>query len=250
MLTGNNPVSGPPFTTNYNHLYRFDILRWRGNYSFKNPFFYFCPMALQNEIKKALQITLPGEASHKKMLPPSRKLVVAPEKRDRLKHSSVLLALYVENNDLYGCLIKRPIHMKNHAGQIALPGGRVEKGESAVETALRETYEEIGVKPEHIEILGTLSELYVEVSNFLIQPMVGWLRKKPVFSINKNEVEKMVLFPLLKYKNHFEKVEMQTNTGTFEVPCIKFDGEIIWGATAMILSEFYDIMEDLSFTPE
>jgi len=140
--------------------------------------------------------------------------------------------------------------MKNHAGQIALPGGRVEKGESAVETALRETYEEIGVKPEHIEILGTLSELYVEVSNFLIQPMVGWLRKKPVFSINKNEVEKMVLFPLLKYKNHFEKVEMQTNTGTFEVPCIKFDGEIIWGATAMILSEFYDIMEDLSFTPE
>lgn len=211
---------------------------------------YFCPMAFQNEIKKALQITLPGETSHKKMLPPSRKLVIDPKKTKKLKHSSVLLALYVENNNLYGCLIKRPRHMKHHAGQIALPGGQIEKGESAVETALRETYEEIGIKPEQIEILGTLSTLYVEVSNFLIQPVVGWLDKKPVFTINKNEVEKMVLFPLLKYKNHYEKTEMPTNRGILEVPCIKFEGEIIWGATAMILSEFYDIMDDLSFIPE
>ncbi len=207
-------------------------------------------MTFRNEIKKALQITLPGEKSHKKMLPPSRKLMVAPEKRNGLKHSSVLLALYIEDNDLYGCLIKRPQHMKHHAGQIALPGGRIEKGESAVETALRETYEEIGIKSEQIEILGVLSELYVEVSQFLIHPIVGWLNKKPFFSINKSEVEKMVLFPLLKYRNNFEKTDMPTNIGTLEVPCIKFDGEIIWGATAMILSEFYDIMEDLSFIQE
>ncbi|QGY45075.1 NUDIX domain-containing protein [Maribellus comscasis] len=207
-------------------------------------------MAFQNEIKKALQITLPGEASHKKMLPPSRKLLAAPEKRHKLKHSSVLLALYVENSNLYGCLIKRPKHMKHHAGQIALPGGRIEKGENAVETALRETYEEIGVHKNQIEILGVLSELYVEVSGFLIQPIVGWLNKKPTFSINKDEVEKMVLFPILKYKNHFEKTSIKTNIGVLEVPCIKFDGEIIWGATAMILSEFYDLMGDLSFIQE
>lgn len=207
-------------------------------------------MVFQNEIKKALQITLPGEASHKKMLPPSRKLVATPDRRKRLKHSSVLLALYVENNDLFGCLIKRPKHMKHHAGQIALPGGQIEKGESAVETALRETYEEIGVEPEKLEVMGTLSELYVEVSQFLIHPIVGWLNKKPVFSINKSEVEKIVLFPLLKYRNKFDTVEMPTNIGTLEVPCIKFEGEIIWGATAMILSEFYDIMESLSFIPE
>ncbi|MCG6186158.1 NUDIX hydrolase [Maribellus maritimus] len=207
-------------------------------------------MAFQNEIKKALQITLPGESSHKKMLPPSRKLVATPEKRNKLKHSSVLLALYVENSNLYGCLIKRPKHMKHHAGQIALPGGRIEKGENAVETALRETYEEIGVHQNQIEILGMLSELYVEVSGFQIQPIVGWLNKKPTFSINKDEVEKMVLLPILKYKNHFEKTSIKTNIGVLEVPCIKFDGEIIWGATAMILSEFYDIMDDLSFIQE
>lgn len=207
-------------------------------------------MVFQNEIKKALQITLPGEASHKKMLPPSRNLVTTPVRRKKLKHSSVLLALYTENNDLYSCLIKRPKHMKHHAGQIALPGGRIEKGESAVETALRETFEEIGVAPENFEILGTLSELYVEVSQFMIHPIVGFLHKKPVFSINKSEVEKMVLFPLLKYRNKFDTVDMPTNIGTLEVPCIKFDGEIIWGATAMILTEFYDIMEALSFIPE
>lgn len=200
-------------------------------------------MTFRNEIKEALQNILPGEVSHKKMLPNSRKLVVSPEKRDNLKNSSVLLALYIENEELFGCLIKRPKHMKYHAGQVALPGGRIEKDESAIETALRETYEEIGIKPEQIEILGNLSELYVEVSNFIIHPIVGWLNIKPVFSINKNEVEKMVLFPLLRYKNNFEKVKIETISGELEVPCIKFNGEIIWGATAMILSEFYDVLE-------
>ena len=205
-------------------------------------------MTFQNKIKKALQITLPGEASHKKMLPSERKLSTTPENEGKLKSSSVLLALYEEKGELYCCLIKRPKHMKHHAGQIALPGGRIEKGESAKDTALRETYEEIGIKPVQIEILGNLSELYVEVSQFLIQPIVGWLTHKPDFRINKNEVEKMILFPLLKYKNQFEGTDIQTNTGTLNVPCIKFEDEIIWGATAMILSEFYDTLEELSFT--
>ncbi len=205
-------------------------------------------MIFQNEIKKALQITLPGEVSHKKMLPPERKLSVTPEKKSKSKSSSVLLALFVENGELYICLIKRPKHMKHHAGQIALPGGRIEKGENAIDTALRETYEEIGINPGQIEILGNLSELYVEVSQFLIQPIVGWLTHKPNFRINKDEVEKIILFPLLKYKNQFEDTDIQTNTGLLNVPCIKFDDEIIWGATAMILSEFYDVLEELSFT--
>lgn len=205
-------------------------------------------MTFQKEIKKALQITLPGEVSHKKMLPPERRLTATPEKKRKLKNSSVLLALFVEKGELFACLIKRPEHMKHHAGQIALPGGRIEKGESAVDTALRETHEEIGIKAEQIEILGTLSELYVEVSQFLIQPIVGWLAEKPNFRINKNEVEKMFLFPLLNYKNQFENTNIKTAVGTLNVPCIKFEGEIIWGATAMILSEFYDVLEELSFT--
>lgn len=194
------------------------------------------------KIRKALSKTLPGLVSHRKMLPLDRELVANPEEQTRLKHSSVLLLLFVENNELNVCLIKRPAHMKHHAGQIALPGGRIEKGETALETALRETEEEIGIPKEQIEILGTLSELYVQVSRFQILPFVGWLHKKPEFNICKNEVEKTISFPLKNMKNNLKEVELKTITGILKVPCIQFEEEIIWGATAMILSEFYDVI--------
>ena len=193
-------------------------------------------------IKKALSQSLPGSASHKKMLPLNRELSAQPDELLRIKHSSVLLLLYIENQELNACLIKRPSHMKHHAGQIALPGGRIEKGETALETALRETWEEIGITGDQIEILGSLSEIYVQVSRFQIHPFVGWLDKKPGFVINKYEVEKMIYFPLKNMKNSFAEVELETITGTLKVPCFKFEDEIIWGATAMILSEFADVL--------
>jgi 8-oxo-dGTP pyrophosphatase MutT (NUDIX family) len=194
-------------------------------------------------IKKALSQGLPGSVSHKKMLPLNRTLQASEHEQKAIKHSSVLLLLFVENNGLHVILTKRPAHMKHHAGQIALPGGRIEKDETALETALRETWEEIGIASEQIEILGSLSELYVQVSRFLIHPFVGWLEKKPEFNINKNEVEKTIAFPLKLIKNSFDEVELSTFSGLLKVPCIKFDDEIIWGATAMILSEFYDAIK-------
>ena len=193
-------------------------------------------------IKRALQKKLPGASSHRKMLPPNRPLTFASQNSKYLKHSSVLLLLFEENNELFACLIKRPQHMKYHAGQVALPGGRIEEGETALETALRETHEEIGISNKKITILGSLSELYVAVSQFLIHPFVGWLNEKPEFRLNHDEVEKILIFPLLRFNNIFEETELETITGTLKVPCIRYDNEIIWGATAMILSEFYDIL--------
>ena len=198
-------------------------------------------------IKKALSQVLPGSVSHKKMLPLNRTLIATDQEQKTIKHSSVLLLLFIENNDLHAVLTKRPEHMKHHAGQIALPGGRIEKDETALETALRETWEEIGISPEQIEILGSLSELYVQVSRFQIHPFVGWLHKKPEFKINKNEVEKIITFPLKLIKNSFDEVELTTFSGPLKVPCVKFDSEIIWGATAMILYEFYDAIK--SYVP-
>ena len=197
-------------------------------------------------IRKALAQKLPGTDSHEKMLPPYRDLEAAEDEKQNAKKSSVLLLLYEENDQLKACLIKRPKHMKFHAGQVALPGGQIEKGETQLQTALRETEEEIGIPPEKIEILGSLSELYVSVSGFLIHPFVGWLNAKPEFTINKNEVEKILLFPVSKYRNTFDQMELKTVTGKLNVPCIKFENEILWGATAMILAEFYDVLRRMT----
>jgi 8-oxo-dGTP pyrophosphatase MutT (NUDIX family) len=195
-------------------------------------------------IKKALAGNLRGILSHQKMMPPNRKLRAADSDKKRLKPSSVLLLLFVENDELFVCLIKRPVTMKHHAGQVALPGGRHEPGETPLETALRETWEEIGITAGKIEILGSLSELFVDVSGFLIHPFVGWLSEKPTFKTNPAEVEKTILFPLLKFKDELDETELETISGKLKVPCFHFEGEIIWGATAMILAEFYDAVED------
>ena len=84
--------------------------------------------------------------------------------------------------------------------------------------------------------------MYVEVSRFQIHPFVGWLKENPVFKINHNEVEKTILFPLKNLQNNFDEVELSTVKGQLKVPCVKYEGEIIWGATAMILSEFADVL--------
>ncbi len=195
-------------------------------------------------IRLALSGGLRGRESHLKMLPTYRTLSLPESESRKLRPSSVLLLLYVERDELFACLIKRPFTMKHHAGQIALPGGRIDPGETAIETALRETSEEIGIKPEQIEILGSLTELEVGVSGYLIYPFVGWLTERPFFTINRDEVEKTIRFPLVHFRNRQEEVELETRSGRMKVPCFRYENEIIWGATAMILSEFYDVLDD------
>lgn len=138
--------------------------------------------------------------------------------------------------------------MKNHAGQIALPGGRIEKGETPIETALRETWEEIGASADKIEILGQLSDLYVHVSKFLIFPFVGYINDFNNLKVNKNEVERTIAFPLNLMESEITETTLRTHSGWLNVPCIKFEGEIIWGATSMILTEFSDAIKKSGFS--
>lgn len=200
-------------------------------------------------IKEALGRPLRGVNSHQKMMPPNRKLHPADTDKHRLKPSSVMLLIFQENDVWYVCLIKRPVTMKHHAGQIAFPGGQIEPGETPLQAALRETREEIGIVPGDIEVLGSLSELFIDVSGFIIHPFVGWLKVTPRFVINKAEVDKILRFPLLKYKNSLGETELVTASGRLKVPCLHFEDEIIWGASSMILSEFIDVLEDDNKNP-
>lgn len=203
-------------------------------------------MFWRDKIEKLLQNELPGELSHRKMLPPERDLIIPDKNSENVQTSGVLLLLFPKDNELYTCLIKRSAKMKIHAGQIGFPGGRLETvDKTPMETALRETTEEIGLPASRIEIIGKLSPLYVSVSNFLIHPFVGWTNKEPTFPINRHEVEKLLFFPLLSFlqKPWVEQVDLPTFSGHAVVPCIPFQNEFVWGATAMILFELVDLLK-------
>jgi 8-oxo-dGTP pyrophosphatase MutT (NUDIX family) len=196
-------------------------------------------------LKSALEGELPGFGAHCKMLPPGRRLKTSDDEMPHVKQSSVLLLLFPQEDELFICLTKRPSTMTIHPGQISFPGGKVEKEDSSPEmTALREAREEIGIDTSRIQMLGKLSDLYVEVSRFSIQPYLAWSDEKPEFDVNFGEVEKLLFFPLTTFirDEEIQEVMLDTVTGPLQVKYYPFDGEIIWGATAMILSELIEIL--------
>jgi 8-oxo-dGTP pyrophosphatase MutT (NUDIX family) len=197
-------------------------------------------------LETALRNKQPGISSHLKMLPPGRKLSMPDESKSGVKTSGVLVLLFPEGNEIFICLVRRQPFMKFHAGQIGFPGGKKEKTDIDIaSTAVREASEEIGIQPSLIRILGALSPLFVQVSGFMIYPFVAWSNVRPEFVINHHEVEKLLLFPLLRNLNNQKIITatVETQIGMLEVPAYESDGDIIWGATAMILAEFFDILE-------
>lgn len=201
--------------------------------------------AVKTYLKETLQGELPGVIAHSKMLPPGRQLKTSENELPMVKLSSVLLLLFPENNRLYTCLTRRPSTMRHHPGQISFPGGKVEKEDRSAEmTALREAREEVGINPDEIEILGKLSDLYVEVSRFSIQPFLAWADQKPGFLVDYGEVEELILFPVSDFvaNEAILETELETATGQLRVKYYPFNGEFIWGATAMILSELIEIL--------
>jgi 8-oxo-dGTP pyrophosphatase MutT (NUDIX family) len=202
--------------------------------------------SLKSYLKETLQGELPGIDAHRKMLPPGRRLKSLDHELPSVKLSSVLLLLYPEGDRLYICMIKRPPTMTHHPGQISFPGGKVEKDDVSAEmAALREAREEVGLDPSSVEILGKLSDLYVEVSQFSIQPYLAWADQKPEISDISEEVEALILFPLSDLVNDetiFE-TDLQTSIGMLRIKYYPFNEEIIWGATAMILSELIEILK-------
>ena len=160
--------------------------------------------------------------------------------------SSVLMLIFPDNGVLHTCLISRPATMRNHGGQIAFPGGRYEpSAKSLIHTALRESYEEIGLNDNQLEIIGALTPIYVQVSNFTINPFIGWCESLPGFEIDKREVDELYIIPVEKLMHPTSGLskEVVTTRGTFDAPGFYIDPVFIWGATAMILSEFKEIYQ-------
>ncbi len=199
--------------------------------------------SLFQQLKSQLRNRLPGNSSHIKMLPPGR-LLQMPGLTDNYRESAVLILLFPSVDGIELCLIRRPSTMKNHAGQIAFPGGRREIFDAdLIQTALREAREEIGIDPETVEVAGVLSTVYVQISSFLITPVVGWLSERPEIHTDPSEVAEVIFISLEDISSEVYRCnkEMETMTGILEVPGYEINKNFIWGATAMILAELVDI---------
>ena len=203
----------------------------------------------QIEVSRIKDIDLPGETSQFKMSPPFRKDLVDAnrEKMKYAKKAGVMALFYPENDLTYLMLILRKTYKGVHSAQVGFPGGRVEEGDLNMEhTALRETYEEIGVPQDSIEVLKAMSLMYIPPSNFTVHPFIGIAKRTPNFIKQDTEVEDLIavrLSDLLEDK-FVSDVKVMTSLKTeLEVPAFVLNGHVVWGATAMMLSELKDLLK-------
>jgi 8-oxo-dGTP pyrophosphatase MutT (NUDIX family) len=160
-----------------------------------------------------------------------------------------LLLVYPHDATLHFTLTVRGAELRNHTGQVSLPGGRVDAGESFEDAALREAEEEIGVDPRMVELLGRLTPLHIPVSGYLLHPVVGFTSMRPAFQRAEWEVARIIEAPVnLLSDPRTVKREMRTRAVNgqiieVDVPFYDIDGEKVWGATAMVLAEFSAVLE-------
>ena len=161
--------------------------------------------------------------------------------------AAVLILLYPHQNRWHVPLTLRPAHLPDHAGQVSLPGGALEPGETGAQAALREFHEELGAAGQEIKLLGRLSPIYVQASNFCIEPWVGAADRRPDMIPNATEVEALFEVPLdhLLDPANFGSHERQDRGSTYLAPHFLWQGFRIWGATCMILGELVTILEEL-----
>lgn len=199
-------------------------------------------------IKSELSKPLPGEDFQRKMIPKSRltELRIAPE---NVRQGAVLILLYESEHQLMTTFIVRTDDGGVHSGQISFPGGKYEDADNnLVITALREANEEIGIDTKNVTVLGNLSAMYIPVSNFKVTPVVGYYTGMPVFNISPAEVAGLIHMPLAHFidENNRGLGTVDVRGNNYEVPVFKAGTHQIWGATAMILSEFVQVLKNIN----
>ena len=184
-------------------------------------------------------------------LAPKMRLNYSEEKiKANNPRSAAVLALFypdTENTTSF-LLTLRASYKGTHSSQISFPGGKIEKEDFDLKyTAIRETYEEVGIEMETIKIIKELTEAYIPPSNFLVSPFIGFIDYTPTFILN-NEVEKSIQITLSELLDDSNVIIKNMNTSymkSIDIPCFKFKEYIVWGATAMILSEIKDVLKDI-----
>ena len=202
---------------------------------------------LLQKIKKA---QLGGANAHGVFSPPYREVLTHDQIiKNNPKFAAVNIVLYLRDNEWFFPLIQRTENERDrHSGQISLPGGkREEYDRDFAETAIRETSEEIGLEKPYVRIIREMSPIYIPPSNFYVYPYISYSKRNPEFILQESEAVEVIEFPITSFLNLPNSPEIMSlpGAGGKEVPVINFNGYIIWGATAMILSEFSQLIKKM-----
>ncbi len=197
-----------------------------------------------SRLRAALSGPLPGLTAQLQMAP-SPRLGWDPLKfPEGARDGAALLLVYPLDDTLHFALTVRGSGLRNHTGQVSLPGGRVDEGESVEEAALREAEEEIGVGPRTVELLGRLTPLHIPVSGYILYPVIGFTAMRPAFQRAEWEVARIIEAPVSVlsdarvFKRETRTRSVNGQSVEVDVPFYAIDGEKVWGATAMVLAEF------------
>jgi 8-oxo-dGTP pyrophosphatase MutT (NUDIX family) len=202
------------------------------------------------DIEAALSLSdFDGRSAHMKMAPVPRLNQRPPDRDGDARLGGVLLLLYCQYNELYLILTRRREDLPSHAGQVSFPGGRKEPSETLLATALRETHEEVGIAPEGLTILGKLTPLYIFPSDYEVHPFVAWYSngERPAFVASEQEVAQIIEVPVSHLLDPAIRTEELWTIRGYElmVPFFDVENHKVWGATAMMLSEFLERLRAL-----
>ena len=200
-------------------------------------------------VPKIIEVVLTASESHYKMAPLERILNFDPAEiqKKNPKTAAVMMLFYPKNGKTHLVLIVRNSYEGVHSAQIAFPGGKYEsEDQNFPNTALRETYEEIGIPLDFMEVIKPFTHLYIPPSNFMVHPFMGICKEEITFMPDKNEVAKIIELPLSNFLDDTIIVNVNMSTSyanEIMVPAFKIEEHIVWGATAMMLSELKDVLK-------
>ena len=206
----------------------------------------------EQRISKIKDLPLPGESSHHKMVPEFRikELLELKDGKTPPRKAAVMALFYPnQKEETHILFILRKTYKGVHSNQVAFPGGKAEKeDDNLMVTALRETHEEVGVHPDDIHVVKELSEIFIPPSNFEVQPFLGLYKKPKPFVIQESEVAALLEVSLVNFLSEASITTKNITTSyatNVDVPAFKLNGYIVWGATAMMLSEIKVLLKQV-----
>lgn len=194
---------------------------------------------------------VPGESAHELMMPPERRGLMRNIDLTKLqpKQAAVMMLLYPKNQITHLVLIQRNSYPGVHSAQIAFPGGKIDPTDvDFASAALRETFEEVGVEAEQIQLIRPFSEVYIPPSNFMVYPFLGVSKTELTFKPDPVEVTGIIEVPLAELLDDARVVMQNMDTSyskSIDVPSIELQGHFVWGATAMMLSELKETLRNI-----